>query len=89
MRYLFIILNLITFIAFAWDKHKAKNNQRRISESTLLLLTLFGGTIGAILAMILFRHKTAKTSFLLKVAAIILFQILLILYFFNTYFPNY
>lgn len=89
MRYLFIALNLITFITFAWDKHKAKNNQRRISESTLLLLTLFGGTIGAILAMILFRHKTAKTSFLLKVAAIILFQILLILYFFNTYFPNY
>ena len=84
LLYLFLLINLISFIAFAWDKQKAKNNQRRISESTLFLLSAIGGSAGSILSMLIFRHKTAKTSFKLTMAAIVLVQILLIFYYIKT-----
>jgi uncharacterized membrane protein YsdA (DUF1294 family) len=42
------------------------------------MLVAFGGTIGALLAMLIFRHKTAKITYLLKFVFIILLQILLV-----------
>lgn len=60
--YLFII-NLITFIAFGIDKRKAKKGRWRIPEATLLGLSLIGGTLGGIMGMNLFRHKTQKKKF--------------------------
>ncbi len=56
-------INLVTFAMFAWDKHSAINGQRRISESTLLMLAFFGGTPGAIAAQQRLRHKTRKQPF--------------------------
>ncbi len=55
-------MNLIAAWAFAWDKHKAKNNTWRTSESTLLVLSLLG-PVGAFGAMKLFGHKTQKLKF--------------------------
>ena len=52
--------SLITFIFFGLDKLKAKIGGKRIPEKTLLTLSILGGAPGAILAMSLFRHKTAK-----------------------------
>lgn len=71
----FIAINLITFMVYGLDKWLAQNNKWRISEHTLLGLTLIGGTIGGILAMFLFRHKIKKTAFLIPFVIIILLQI--------------
>lgn len=73
-----IMLNLIAFAIFGYDKLLAKNNQRRISENILLSLSFLGGTVGAILGMLIFRHKISKKSFLLKFVLIIFLQIIII-----------
>jgi uncharacterized membrane protein YsdA (DUF1294 family) len=58
----------------------ARKDKWRIPERTLFLLVLFGGTIGGLGAMHVFRHKTSKRSFLLSVFGILIFQILLVLF---------
>lgn len=63
--YLFLI-NLLTFIAFAVDKLKAKIQTSRISENALLLFSLTGGILGGWLAIFIFRHKIKDVSFLSK-----------------------
>ncbi|REC53657.1 DUF1294 domain-containing protein [Chryseobacterium piscium] len=82
MLYVFLIMNLIAFTVFGLDKWKATHHKRRFSEFSLLILTFLGGTVGAILAMMIFRHKVSKKSFLWKFGIIILIQILLF-YFLN------
>ena len=62
----------------AYDKHLAKTQKRRISEQTLLSFVFLGGSIGSGLAMLTFRHKTAKNSFLFKFWMIIVLQLLAI-----------
>jgi len=80
MLYVFLIMNLIAFTVFGVDKWKAVQHKRRISEFSLLILTFLGGTVGAILAMMIFRHKVSKKSFLWKFGIIILIQIFIILF---------
>ncbi len=70
-----IVINFVTFITYGLDKWLAQNNRWRISERTLLGLTLIGGTVGGILAMFLFRHKIKKTAFLIPFVIIVLLQI--------------
>ena len=55
-----VLFNLITFVVFGYDKYLARSNRRRISEKTLLTLALFGGSIGAVFAQKIFRHKSRK-----------------------------
>jgi uncharacterized membrane protein YsdA (DUF1294 family) len=74
--YYFLILNGMAFIVTAYDKHLAKAHKQRISERTLLSFVFFGGTIGSALAMLIFRHKTSKKSYLWKFWGIVLFQFL-------------
>ncbi|WP_312343661.1 DUF1294 domain-containing protein [Chryseobacterium binzhouense] len=76
MIYYVSVISLISFGLFGFDKMKAVKRQRRISESTLLAATLLGGTIGALLGMILFRHKIYKKSFLFKTVFVIAIQIM-------------
>lgn len=63
------LMNLVTFIVYAYDKHIARQNRgkRRVPERTLLLLSFLGGCIGALLGMILCRHKTKHAKFLVLV----------------------
>ena len=61
--YLFSI-TVITFCIRGLDKYKAKKGKWRISEKTLLILSMMGGRIGAIGAIGFFRHKTVKSAFL-------------------------
>ncbi|NGY36692.1 DUF1294 domain-containing protein [Flavobacterium sp. XN-5] len=82
--YVFLIINTLGFLVMAYDKYLAKNHKRRISEKTLLTLVLIGGTLGSGLSMLIFRHKTAKRSYLLKFWAIILLQ-MLVFYFLYRY----
>jgi uncharacterized membrane protein YsdA (DUF1294 family) len=61
---IFIIFNLITFAIFGFDKFLARTNQRRVSEKTLLILVISGGSVGAVFAQKIFRHKTRKFRYL-------------------------
>lgn len=56
-------INFAAFAAFGIDKARAEAGAWRIAESTLLLLALLGGTIGAYAGRALFRHKTRKQPF--------------------------
>lgn len=58
-----LIINIVTFCAFALDKYRAVRGLWRISEATLLGLSLGGGALGGCVAMYLFRHKTRKARF--------------------------
>ena len=66
MDYLFlylIIINAVAFIFMLADKQKARKNLWRIPERTLLAVAILGGSLGGILGMNLFRHKTKKPKF--------------------------
>lgn len=69
------LINLITLLVFARDKRKAKKNQWRTPERTLLLLCLLGGSLGGWAAMYLLRHKTQHLKFTLGVPLIIFCQV--------------
>ena len=58
-----IPLNFISFLLFGYDKFQAKRGGWRIPERVLLGLSLFGGGIGALSGMLVFRHKTRKNIF--------------------------
>ena len=76
LHYLFVI-NIIAFLLMGIDKHKARRGKWRIPEKTLFLTALLGGSIGSILGMYQFRHKTKHTAFVIGMPCILLFQILL------------
>ena len=73
-----LIINLVTFFIFALDKLKSTGTGRRISEKMLWFLALIGGSVGALLSMHFFRHKTKKLSFQAVLAVIIFLQVILI-----------
>ena len=73
-----IFINIVCFAIFGLDKRKAVKHQQRISEKTLLIFTFFGGTIGAVSGMLVFRHKISKKSFLLKWGLVVLIQSVII-----------
>ncbi|WP_449397858.1 DUF1294 domain-containing protein [Chryseobacterium wanjuense] len=87
MIYLLLAINFFSFVVFGLDKRKSMKHQKRIAENTLLLISFFGGTVGAVLGMLIFRHKVSKTSFLLKFGFVVLVQVILI-YFFEKYYQN-
>ncbi|MCA2411517.1 DUF1294 domain-containing protein [Rhizobium leguminosarum bv. viciae 248] len=70
--FLFLALNLLVFSIYLRDKQAARQGQRRISERTLLLLALIGGSLGAVAAQQLLRHKTRKEPFRSILAAILI-----------------
>lgn len=78
LMYFCIVINIITFLVFGYDKWQAKNNKKRVSEFHLLLLTAIGGTIGGLLGMNFFKHKTNKFSFILSFYAIAILQVVLL-----------
>src|SRR5262249_20512361 len=60
---IYALVSSATFVAFGWDKWRAKRGGQRVSERTLHMLELFGGWPGALAAQRLFRHKSEKRSF--------------------------
>ncbi|MCL9769458.1 DUF1294 domain-containing protein [Flavobacterium sp. HXWNR69] len=73
-----IVINSLSFLTFGYDKWQAKNNKRRISEFNLLLFAGVGGTIGGLIGMKFFKHKTNKFSFKLAFNAIAILQVVLL-----------
>jgi len=80
--YILICINVLTFLVYGIDKWKAKQGSWRISEATLLLLAVIGGSIGALLGMQVWHHKTMHKKFKYGLPLILLAQIALI-YFIN------
>lgn len=74
-----IIMNIIGFALMGIDKHKAKKRAFRIPEATLFTVALIGGSIGSILGMYTFRHKTRHRSFVYGMPAILIIQIILVI----------
>ena len=58
LLYYLIVINIVTFLVYGIDKWKAKQGSWRISEATLLILAVIGGSIGALLGMKIWHHKT-------------------------------
>lgn len=80
-----LIINVITFFIMWFDKHEAKIGDWRVPERTLFLLVLLGGGIGGIAGMYVFRHKTRKWYFKIGFPAILIMQIILVIYLKNLY----
>lgn len=70
-----LAVNLIGLFCMYRDKRKARKRQWRIPESTLFLIALIGGSIGSIIGMYLFHHKTRHWYFVYGMPAILLMQL--------------
>lgn len=80
LPYYLLAINAVTFIVYGIDKYKAKKAKWRISEATLLLLAVLGGSIGAWIGMKVWHHKTMHKKFKYGIPAILLIQIALMAY---------
>lgn len=79
MQYLLIyllILNAVGFLLMLIDKKKAQLGRWRIRESTLMTVAVLGGSIGSLMGMNLFRHKTKHLKFTLGIPVILALQIM-------------
>ena len=79
-----LMINLVTFFVFGIDKWKAKRKEkketvRRIPEKTLFLLAVLGGSLGALVGMRVWRHKTQHMSFKFGIPAILVLQLAVLL----------
>lgn len=72
-----ILANIAAFALMGADKRRAQRCRWRIPERTLFLSAILGGSVGAILGMYLFRHKTRHTQFVIGLPAILIVQIVL------------
>lgn len=68
------IINLTAFIFMGVDKYKARHGKWRIPESTLFLLAIIGGSVGGLLGIYAFRHKTLHKQFTIGFPLILALQ---------------
>ena len=73
------VINFIGFALMGIDKYKAKKRAFRIPEATLFIIAVIGGSIGSIIGMYAFRHKTRHRSFVYGMPFILFVQIALII----------
>ena len=78
--YYLLAINIVSFFLYGIDKYKAKKNKWRISEATLLMMAVIGGSIGAWVGMRLWHHKTMHKKFKYGIPIIIILQISLVVY---------
>lgn len=71
----FAAVNMAGLFLMGLDKHKAKKHLWRIPESTLFIVAIIGGSIGCIIGMYAFRHKTRHWYFVYGLPVILLIQI--------------
>lgn len=80
MKYLLtylLIINAVGFLLMLIDKQKARNGQWRIPEATLMTVAAIGGSVGSLIGMYTFRHKTRHAKFIVGVPALLIAQLLL------------
>ncbi len=81
MIYYLLIINIITFIIYGIDKYKSIKHKYRISENTLIILAILGGSLGAFFGMIIFHHKTKKKKFIIAIPLILLIWVYILIKF--------
>ena len=81
--YYLLVVNTLTFLLYGIDKYKAKKARWRISEATVLMMAVIGGSIGAWAGMRLWHHKTMHKKFKYGIPLIILLQVALVFYLHN------
>lgn len=72
-----VFINLLAFVLMAQDKFKAQHGRWRIPEKVLFAVAILGGSIGSILGMQLFRHKTKHRAFVIGMPLILVLQVVL------------
>ena len=77
------VVNILTIIVFGVDKMNAKSNRQRVRIVTLLGLAFIGGSVGALIGMYGFHHKTKKAYFTVGVPLILLMQVVVLIYVMN------
>jgi len=75
-----LLLNSLAFILMGIDKYKSQHNMWRISEKSLFIISVLGGSVGVLMGMYYFRHKTRHPSFVWGIPAILIFQAAIIYY---------
>lgn len=68
-------MSILTFGLYGWDKHQAVFSRWRVAEAVLIITALLGGAWGAVMGMLLFRHKTQHTLFQICNPLFLLLQI--------------
>ena len=81
MIYYLIFINIVGLLSMYLDKYFAKNNMYRISEKNLFFIAIIGGSIGSIIGMYQFRHKTKHRQFSTGLPFIIFIQIMILIYY--------
>lgn len=77
-----VILNVVTILIYGWDKVCAMRQWWRVPELTLLLLAVVGGSIGAMIAVQVFHHKTLHWKFKYGLPLILILQVAGLMYLF-------
>jgi uncharacterized membrane protein YsdA (DUF1294 family) len=74
---IYLLLNVVVYCVYWWDKQAAIENAWRVREATLLWLALLGGSLGAVTAQQTLRHKTRKEPFRTTLMLITAFHVIL------------
>lgn len=77
------IINVVAFLAYGIDKWKAKHSKWRIKETSLLMLAVLGGSVGAWIGMKVWHHKTLHKKFKYGIPLILIAQIALLAFVYN------
>ena len=80
-----VLINLVTFFVYGADKRRARQGKWRVPEKTLFLLPLLGGSVGALLGMRVFHHKTKHWYFVVGMPLILVCQAALAIYLVHLY----
>ena len=78
-----VLINAAGFLFKLTDKYRAKKDMWRIPENTLLGIALLGGSVGSLLGMQIFHHKTRKPKFSIGIPVMIVLQAAVYIYFFR------
>lgn len=73
-----VFINILAFVFTVSDKRRAIRHKQRISEFTLMLLSVLGGSVVMYITMLIIRHKTRHLKFMLGIPVIILFQLIIV-----------
>lgn len=80
LLYYIIGINILSFLLMGYDKYSAIKKNWRISENSLIGISLLGGSIGSYIGMFIFHHKTKKKRFLIGIPLCLIINILFLLY---------
>ena len=75
-----LVVSVAAFAVYGWDKMYAKRGMWRVPEKILLLLAFLGGSVGAMVGMAIFRHKTLHLKFRYGVPLILILQLIGLIY---------